>query len=97
MPGITQVAPPNSHEGDSSLPMHDAWAGNNGCNIWHHRSSRLFSTRNGLLIKDNFDKGVIAIVPDLPEQRPLEELDSWVRNPGQGVQNPRPRYELGVH
>lgn len=76
---------PKSNGGGSSLPMHHAWTGNNGCDIWHHKSSRLFSARNGLLmcsaIRDNFDKDVIAIVLVLPEQPPLEALVSWVRNP----------------
>lgn len=45
----------------------------------------LFSTRNGLLmcsiIEDNFDNGVILIVPDLPEMPTMERLTSLVTSP----------------
>lgn len=45
----------------------------------------LFSTKNGLLmcsiVEDNFDKGVVAVVPDLPERPSMEMLTSWVKSP----------------
>lgn len=45
----------------------------------------LFSTRNGLLvfsaIEDNFDKGVLVIVPDLPERPPRNRLAAWLKSP----------------
>ena len=47
----------------------------------------LFSTRNGLLLfsalEDNFDKGVLVIVPDLPERPPRirNRLAAWLKSP----------------
>ena len=45
----------------------------------------LFSTRNGLLLfsalEDNFDKGVLVIVPDLPDRPPRNRLAAWLKSP----------------
>lgn len=45
----------------------------------------LFSTRNGLLLfsalEDNFDKGVLVIVPDLPDPPPRNRLAAWLKSP----------------
>lgn len=79
-----RIVSSRTYKSGASFPMHTR-AGDHGCSFRAHKSPKLFSTKNGQLmcrvIEANFDKGVVAGVPDLPERPSMELLASWVKGP----------------